>query len=318
MADINSFPNNQDEYVGAENLMRWFHGRTSGVFGARNNCTVKAVDGEMSVTVTDGTGWLSNESSDGIVWWVDHFDRNGSELKLNVDLADGVLSRIDRVVISWETTNYVARPTINVLKGDLASQPIPPSLTNNNVMRQISLAQISVPAGTLSITPSLITDERLDGSVCGLVSESIEADTIAIQAQVESVLAETKAQTDTLIESILNELESVSGVTGFDLAPIRAKDVVINPERFQTFVPGSDEEQRLFDAGYGYRASVPIENVLSNMFPYVTFSIPVLENSEVNVANQFQTYNGGIYMYSDDIPKNGILALTIECRKAVG
>ena len=35
--NIKSFPNNQDEYVGAEHLMRWFHGRTSGVWGAEEN-----------------------------------------------------------------------------------------------------------------------------------------------------------------------------------------------------------------------------------------------------------------------------------------
>ena len=32
MANIKSFPNNRDEYVGAEYAMRWLHGRTSGVF----------------------------------------------------------------------------------------------------------------------------------------------------------------------------------------------------------------------------------------------------------------------------------------------
>lgn len=317
MADIKSFPNNQDEYVGAEYLMRWFHGRTSGVFGFDNNCAVEAVDGEMAVTVTDGTGWLSNENADGIVWWVDYFAQGGSNLYLPVDLADGVLNRIDRVVVSWETTNYVARPTVEILKGVASSSPVPPTLTNNNVLRQISLAQISVPAGTLSIVPALIMDERLDESVCGLVTETLQADTSMINVQVQSVLEETKKQTDVLIDAIQNELERIVGGVGFDLSPIRVENVAISAEQFQTFSPESDEEEALFDMGYEYRASVPVLNVLDNMFPYVTLSLPSVENSGANIANQFQTYNGGVYVYSDGVPQSDILALTIEVRKAV-
>ena len=51
MANIKSFPNNQDEYIGAEYVMRWLHGRTSGVFGADNNANVSAVQGAMAVTM---------------------------------------------------------------------------------------------------------------------------------------------------------------------------------------------------------------------------------------------------------------------------
>ena len=88
MANIKSFPNNQDEYIGAEYVMRWLHGRTSGVFGAANNAAVAAVQGAMAVTVSDGTGWMSNSNSDGVVWWNDNEAANGSKLQLSVDAAD--------------------------------------------------------------------------------------------------------------------------------------------------------------------------------------------------------------------------------------
>ena len=45
MPDIKSFPNNQDVYVGAEWVMKWLHGRTSGVFGAENNLATTVVPG---------------------------------------------------------------------------------------------------------------------------------------------------------------------------------------------------------------------------------------------------------------------------------
>lgn len=193
MAEIKSFPNNQDEYVGAEYLMRWFHGRTSGVFGAEGNCAVEVVDGGMSVHVTDGTGWLANANADGIVWWVDSTVQTGVPLALTLDLADGVLPRIDRVVVTWETTNYVARPDVSILKGTPASAPVAPALTNTTTQRQISLAAILVPAGTVELTQSMITDERLDPSVCGIVNETISIDTSMIDKQFESLLADIEA-----------------------------------------------------------------------------------------------------------------------------
>lgn len=177
MADIKSFPNNSSEYVGAEWLMKWFHGRTSGVFGAEGNAVVEAVQGTMSVTVADGLGWLSNSNGDGIVWWNDVEEDTGEKLVLPIDMADGVRNRIDRIVVTWQTTNYVALPVIEVLKGAISSTPVPPALTNNTEKRQISLAQISVPAGITALTPVLITDERLNPEVCGIVTERIGIDT---------------------------------------------------------------------------------------------------------------------------------------------
>lgn len=191
MPEIYSFPNNQDEYTGAEHVMRWHHGRTSGVFGAANNAAV-AAGGGMNVTVSDGLGWLSNSEGNGIVWWNDSEATSGAKLTLAVDTADGVLNRIDRVVVSWSTTNYVARPTIAILKGAISSAAVPPVLTNNSTLRQISLAQISVPAGATSITASMITDERMDKSVCGIVTDTVAVDTSMVNAQVSSLIEELR------------------------------------------------------------------------------------------------------------------------------
>ena len=189
MANIKSFPNNQDEYIGAQEVMRWLHGRTSGVFGAEGNATVAPVLDAMAVTVSDGNGWLSNDNADGIVWWINNEAENGSKLQLTVDMADAVLPRIDRVVVSWATTDYVALPEVKILKGVPASNPIAPVLTNNNVLRQISLASINIPAGTTAITSLMITDERLNPAVCGIVTESVKADTSMLYAQYRNAIA---------------------------------------------------------------------------------------------------------------------------------
>lgn len=181
MANINSFPNNQDEYVGAEYAMHWLHGRTSGVYSAKENAKVIAVTSQMAVVVNDGDGWISNSEGNGVGWWINNKKETGEPLKLQVDLADGLLNRIDRVVVTWETTDYISLPTVTILKGTPAESPVPPTLTNNNVKRQISLAQISVKAGTISITQDMITDERADKTVCGFVTNDVEVDTSEMQ-----------------------------------------------------------------------------------------------------------------------------------------
>lgn len=189
MAEIKSFPNNQDEYSGAEDVMRWLHGRTSGVFAASGNAAVSALETpSMAVTVSDGTGWMSNANNDGVVWWNDTESVSGTKLQLAIDAADGVLNRIDRVVVEWKTTNYVDRPEIKILKGAASSTAAAPALTNSGTKRQISLAQVSVAAGTTAITASMITDERLNPDVCGLVTDTLSIDTSVINAQFAELL----------------------------------------------------------------------------------------------------------------------------------
>lgn len=192
MGNIKSFPNNRDEYIGAEYAMRWLHGRTSGVFAADNNAAVSAVQSSMAVAVSDGLGWLTDSDGNGIVWWNDAEKSAGAKLQLTVDSADGVLNRIDRVIVEWQTTDYADLPEIKILKGTASSTAAAPALTNNGTKRQISLAQISVSAGTTAITASMITDERLDPAVCGLVTESVTADTSVINAQFAALLAQLR------------------------------------------------------------------------------------------------------------------------------
>lgn len=198
MANIRSFPNNQDEYIGAEDVMRWLHGRSSGVFGADGNASVAPVLDAMAITVSDGNGWISNDNADGVVWWIDNEETSGNKLQLEIDMADAVLPRIDRVVVSWQTTNYVALPEVKILKGTAASNPVAPALTNNNILRQISLASIRIPAGATAITSAMITDERLDDSVCGLVTNGIGVDTSVMQEQFSALLKSIKQELDDL------------------------------------------------------------------------------------------------------------------------
>lgn len=193
MAEIKNFPNNVDEYIGAENVMKWLHGRSSGVFGADGNLSVTA-NGDMTVSVSDGVGWLANDKADGTVFWNDTKEQTGSELQLTIPLADPVLPRIDRVVVSWDTVDYASKPRIEVLKGTPNNAPTAPELTNNTLKRQISLARIGVAAAVSSISADNITDERLNHDVCGLVTDWVSVDTTTMQAQFSTLLEKVKTE----------------------------------------------------------------------------------------------------------------------------
>lgn len=290
--EIKSFPNNRDEYIGAEYVMRWLHGRTSGVFGAQNNAAVK-VAGAMSVSVTDGVGWMANGNGDGVVWWNSHNADNGTELTLTVSPADSTLNRIDRVIVEWPTTNYADLPAIKILKGSGASNAVPPALTNNTTVRQISLARIRIPAGTTTITASMITDERMDKTVCGIVTESVSIDTSMMHSQFSELLV-----------GIQKELQQLEAGTGVEL-----KKLVFSNQSVAT---SAWAETKTYE-DYPFRASVALSGVISTMIPQVVFSVSALaENSFAPVA---ECYNGGVYIYASDKPEKAVTIPTIICWK---
>ena len=287
MASIKSFPNNQDEYV-----MKWLHGRTSGVFGANGNAAVAALGSPgMAVTISDGVGWIANGNGDGVVWWNDSEAVNTSKLQLGIDAADGVLNRIDRIIVEWKTTNYVDLPEIKVLKGATSRTAKAPALTNNSTVRQISLARIAVNAGVTAITASMITDERLNTSVCGLVTDRVSIDTSMMHSQFEALLT-----------AIQKELADLEAGTAVELKKLQFKNVSVSKGSFV-----SDSTYQDFP----YRAGVSLSGVIESMIPEVVLSVDDAVSG--NFAPVSESYNGGVYLYAGSPPDTGITIPTIIC-----
>lgn len=289
---IKSFPNNRDEYIGAEEVMRWLHGRTSGVFAAAQNAAVAAMDTPgMGITVCDGTGWMTDAGGNGVVWWNDTEKTSGQKLQLEIDMADGVLNRIDRIIVEWKTINYADLPEIKVLKGTASSTAEAPALTNNSTVRQISLARVSVTAGITAITARMITDERLDPSVCGLVTDGLSIDTTTINAQYTA-----------LLDSLAQELANLEAGTAVELKKLAFAS---------TAVPVSAWAENSTYEDYPYRAAVALSGVTAAMIPEVVFGLAAMsENSFAPVA---ECYNGGVYIYAADVPESTITIPTIIC-----
>lgn len=152
----------------------------NGVFYANANALKVVENGGMQVAVNAGAGWVAGA---GYI--------NDSTLTLTLANADGALNRIDRVVLRCSYTErsiYVA-----VLQGAYSAQPVAPDLTRSADKYELALADVYVAAGATSITQANITDQRLNTSLCGIVTGLIEqADTTDIFNQFEQYLSEFK------------------------------------------------------------------------------------------------------------------------------
>lgn len=135
---------------------------------------------DMSIKVLSGEAWING-------WWY----RNTEEYTLPLDVADGVLNRIDAIVLRWG--NQERDMWLHVIKGTASSNPVAPNIKRDADYYDLQLATISVSRGTIKITQSSISDTRLNMSVCGLVTGVVDQiDTTGLYNQFEQYFAEFK------------------------------------------------------------------------------------------------------------------------------
>ena len=134
----------------------------------------------MSIQVLGGQGWI-----DG--YWYENTD----SMSIPIEVADGVLNRIDSIVLRLgfsERDMWLA-----IKKGTPANVPSPPALTRNADYYELQLATISIPASSINITQAQITDTRMNQEVCGWVTGVVEQlDTTTLFNQFETYFAEFK------------------------------------------------------------------------------------------------------------------------------
>lgn len=115
----------------------------------------------MKVDVLSGQGWING-------YWY----RNTDNYTLGLSVADGVLSRVDLVVLRW--SNSERNMYLTVIEGTPSANPAVPQIRRDADFYDLELAQISVGAGVVGITQSNITDMRMNNNVCGYVTGLIE------------------------------------------------------------------------------------------------------------------------------------------------
>lgn len=90
-------------------------------------------------------------------------------MNLKHDVADPDNDRIDRVVIRFDNNPENREIKAVIKKGTPAGSPTPPSLTRDNYIYEMSVAQVRIKAGKSYVEDDEITDERSNDSVCGYI-----------------------------------------------------------------------------------------------------------------------------------------------------
>lgn len=88
---------------------------------------------------------------------------------LEHDVAHPDNDRIDRVVVRFDTNPEGLDFYPVIKKGTPAKDPVPPSLTRDNYIYEMSVAQVLIKAGKSYVEDSEITDERSNDDVCGYI-----------------------------------------------------------------------------------------------------------------------------------------------------
>lgn len=135
---------------------------------------------QMQVGVEKGQGWING-------YWYENTDT----MYLPIEVADGVLNRIDSIALR---IGFAERNMwLMVKKGTPAINPIAPEVTRTADYYDLQLATISIPAGSIKITQAQIQDTRMNQDVCGWVTGVVEQlDTTTLFNQFEAYFQEFK------------------------------------------------------------------------------------------------------------------------------
>ena len=148
----------------AEDVSTYLCTRTSGVYAKDSNYAV-SVTGARQITVAPGLAWINYDDFKGVSAC------SREAVNLTIPDADSTLSRIDRVVLQFDTAANLT--AVKLKTGTPAAAPEPPAILQNHNQYELGLCTVSVPAGSSVITAADITDTRADEDVCGVMRDGV-------------------------------------------------------------------------------------------------------------------------------------------------
>lgn len=165
---------NGDRKYNARDISKYFDKLiTSGVFPNPSDQLQVVASKGMTLNVLPGRGFVDCQ-------WID----NDANYAITIEKSDIVLNRIDAVVMKCDLNESVRDVHIEVKKGVPATNPVAPSMTRNEYVKEYCLATVYVAKLADTIVQSNITDTRANTNVCGWVTGLIkQVDTSTLFAQ---------------------------------------------------------------------------------------------------------------------------------------
>ena len=162
---IITYPLNNITY-NAEDAETYLCTRTSGVFSAEDCFKATATGSDRTVTISKGLAWIKNDDYRG------KSICSTGDTEINIPLSSGTLSRIDRIVLRFDT-NYNA--SMIVLKqGSPSPSPVAPAIEQTPILYELCLCEVRVNAGTVFVEQKDITSTLLDENICGVMSDGVK------------------------------------------------------------------------------------------------------------------------------------------------
>lgn len=162
--------------------------------------------GGMKVAIKTGTAWLNGA-----------YVTNEATAALTLTTADGVLNRIDRIVIRRDDIQGQIYGV--VLTGVAAATPIPPAIVRDGTYYDLCLATINIPAGTTTITDAMITDNRGDATLCPVACART-----GILAKIETKADKTYCDDTFALKTVQNSI--VGGTTKTNAQALQGKAIL--------------------------------------------------------------------------------------------
>lgn len=147
-----------------------------GVFASIGGALMVSAPGGMQVSVDVGRAWFNGT-------WTN----NDADLLLDIDAAGAALPRWDLVVLEINEDTGVRVNSIKIIKGEAATSPSEPSLTNTDDIHQYPLARVVVGATVTEILTANIVN-KVGTSECPFVTgilETVSVDDLLVQWNAE-------------------------------------------------------------------------------------------------------------------------------------
>lgn len=175
----------------------------NGVFPVPSNGLQVEANSSAGVIIRAGRAWING-----------YFYFNTDDLNVKLNTADGVLNRIDRIVIRWDLT---ARTISAEVKSSAPSNnPTTPALQRDADAYELCLADVYVRAGSTAVLQSDITDQRYNSGICGVVKGTVDQIDASMLAKQFNDYAELfKRETKLDFEAWFEEIR---GILSEDLA----------------------------------------------------------------------------------------------------
>lgn len=256
----------------------------NGVFpNPSTNLMVEANTG-MAVTVKTGKVFING-----------YFFHNTTDLSIILDTADGVLKRIDRIVVRWSLTNRAI--SIEVKKGTNASTPSPKVIQRDADVFELALADILISNGVVEVTQSSVTDLRLNTELCGLVTQTVQTiDTSQLAAQLETWFDEYRGLSHADYVELKSYIQSLKIQSGQEFTSLQAWFADYKVQANEDFMTWFNNLQDILDEN--------AETHILNLIDGLTNKVTMLEKVIFNDINT----NPYLIMFDDldGIQANGV------------